>query len=387
MQPSLPALALLAVGVFGSGLALGIGVWQLLNGGRSLPNYLLILAWMAAGWWITMGGLVYAGLAEHFPGLFTSDIPLIYLIGPCFYVATHLRSGLLRWRRQLLLHALPFGLALLLILPGMAGGTELKRTILHVTYNVRLPEDLFRLSSARLSLHETYPYLLVLIKVLAKVSMIAYASLVVWRAPHLVRRPAGPRSVLALRAYASLGVAAAFVSMMSHFSGLAGAGIAVLVGTIALVGIQIIDGLFALSHSAENAATTLRRTERSVPGKSPRVAGLDPAKILARLQQLMEGEQLHCDEDLSLARLAAHLEIRPDQLSYVLNQYANQNFNTYVNGFRLAHAKELLLNSTDSIAQVAHAVGFNSQQVFSLVFRKQIGLTPGQYRERFGKER
>jgi AraC-like DNA-binding protein len=47
---------------------------------------------------------------------------------------------------------------------------------------------------------------------------------------------------------------------------------------------------------------------------------------------------------------------------------------------QLGRAKDLLLNSSLSIKQIAHSVRFNSVHQFSKTFRNQVGMTPGEYR-------
>lgn len=47
---------------------------------------------------------------------------------------------------------------------------------------------------------------------------------------------------------------------------------------------------------------------------------------------------------------------------------------------QLGRAKDLLLNSSLSIKQIAHSVKFNSVHQFSKTFRNKVGMTPGEYR-------
>ncbi|MBL8019903.1 MAG: helix-turn-helix transcriptional regulator [Leptospirales bacterium] len=381
MQYSPGSIILLCFGLFGSGLAIGVMVWQILRGERALHNLLMGIALISGCWWILMGGLVFSGLASQYPALFTSDIALIYFIGPSMYAAFHLRSGFWQAEWRHLLHGTPGFIALLIVLPAMFADSEFKRMVLDVTYSVKFPRDFIQLADISSWSARSYAYLLVLIKVGAKLSMMAYLVLIIRRAAHLVVRPAGPRTVFALRVYCGLGIVAAFVSLMSHFAGIVGAGLAVLVGTIAIVGVQVLDGIFSLFHKQEDIPLPAREAISERAGnKQARAVGLDVDSILERLQDLMEKELLYCDEDLSLAILASHLEIRADQLSYILNQHCNQNFYSYVNGYRVAEARKLLAGNA-SIAFISQSVGFNSQQVFTAVFRRFEGVSPGKFRE------
>ncbi|MBK6609092.1 MAG: hypothetical protein IPG24_27335 [Leptospiraceae bacterium] len=53
----------------------------------------------------------------------------------------------------------------------------------------------------------------------------------------------------------------------------------------------------------------------------------------------METEKLFCDEDISLNRLSEILNIRADQLSEIINNKFQKNFNQYINDFRIEEAK------------------------------------------------
>ena len=53
----------------------------------------------------------------------------------------------------------------------------------------------------------------------------------------------------------------------------------------------------------------------------------------------------------------------------------------YVNATRIEKAKMLLANRKDRIKEVAVLAGFNNPRYFSKVFRRSVGMTPGEFRE------
>ncbi len=55
----------------------------------------------------------------------------------------------------------------------------------------------------------------------------------------------------------------------------------------------------------------------------------------------------------------------------------------YVHTLRLEEAKQMLETGTDSIAAIAGEVGYEDAGFFGRLFRRQVGLTPAQYRKRF----
>lgn len=67
-----------------------------------------------------------------------------------------------------------------------------------------------------------------------------------------------------------------------------------------------------------------------------------------------------------------------------LRRLFSNSFNTspikYINGLRLERAKNMLLNSNYSIAEIAESSGFNDRYYFSRVFKNELGVTPTEYR-------
>jgi AraC-like DNA-binding protein len=54
----------------------------------------------------------------------------------------------------------------------------------------------------------------------------------------------------------------------------------------------------------------------------------------------------------------------------------------YVNRTRIANACRLLLCSDKNIREISEVVGFKSQYYFTRNFKKEIGLTPTEYKKR-----
>lgn len=56
----------------------------------------------------------------------------------------------------------------------------------------------------------------------------------------------------------------------------------------------------------------------------------------------------------------------------------------YVHALRLEEAKQQLEAGDDPVEVIAEAVGYDGVSFFSRLFRRKVGLTPAQYRRRFG---
>jgi AraC-like DNA-binding protein len=114
--------------------------------------------------------------------------------------------------------------------------------------------------------------------------------------------------------------------------------------------------------------------------------GVDTDKILSRLKDLMTNEKLFLEEELRLADLSAHLGLSVHQTSEILNQIMNTSFTDLLKHYRVEEAKRMLIeNKEKTILEIALDCGFQSKSVFNESFKKNISLTPVEYRKKHGK--
>lgn len=100
-----------------------------------------------------------------------------------------------------------------------------------------------------------------------------------------------------------------------------------------------------------------------------------------RLDSFMVQEQPYLDEDLSRARLAQMLEVSEKTLTAIIHDRKGMNFNNYLNHLRIKEARRLLSEIPNrSILNVTYACGFNSRSAFYEAFKRETGLSPGEYR-------
>ena len=103
------------------------------------------------------------------------------------------------------------------------------------------------------------------------------------------------------------------------------------------------------------------------------------AKYAAQLKQLLAQQPLYLDPSLSLRSLAEQLSLHPNKLSWLLNEYMGQNFNGYINSFRLEIFQKKALDPANShltLLGLAYESGFNSKTVFNTFFKKSRGMSP-----------
>ncbi len=101
-----------------------------------------------------------------------------------------------------------------------------------------------------------------------------------------------------------------------------------------------------------------------------------------RLSDLLAHIDQHLEVELNLENLAERTAWSRWQLQRVFQLAYDCSLMAYVKQRRLAKAAEALLATTETINEIAFAVGFESQAVFSRVFKSHFSLTPKQYRQR-----
>jgi len=143
-------------------------------------------------------------------------------------------------------------------------------------------------------------------------------------------------------------------------------------------------GYFGIRH--QNIFTEKDKNNRLVKTKPKgeyKKSGLKPEvaeDIHQRLEKLMQQEKPYTNPKLTLSELAGSLDVSPNHLSQIINQYAAMNFHDFVNQYRI---EEFIQKATTNknFSLFAHALdaGFNSKSSFNYVFKKQKGTTPSKY--------
>jgi two-component system response regulator YesN len=89
----------------------------------------------------------------------------------------------------------------------------------------------------------------------------------------------------------------------------------------------------------------------------------------------------HIKDDLSLVTLAEVVYLNPAYLSRLYKQVRGVNLSYFIDKQRISAAKELLLDTNKKILDIAKIVGYENAASFSRLFKKNVGITPQEYRE------
>lgn len=92
----------------------------------------------------------------------------------------------------------------------------------------------------------------------------------------------------------------------------------------------------------------------------------------------------HIYEPVSLCDVATAINVSASYLGRLFKSYENLTVGDYIRIRKMETAKESLVYSNKSIQEIANYFGFPSQSYFAKQFKTVTGMTPLEYRNRFG---
>lgn len=84
------------------------------------------------------------------------------------------------------------------------------------------------------------------------------------------------------------------------------------------------------------------------------------------------------DKKLTVNSVAEHCNLSPDYLSHLFKTEMGVNLSSYINHQKLELAQTLLWEGYDN-EKICYMLGFSSQSHFISSFKKEYGITPGEY--------
>ncbi|MDB5131017.1 MAG: macB 22 [Mucilaginibacter sp.] len=142
------------------------------------------------------------------------------------------------------------------------------------------------------------------------------------------------------------------------------------------------------------AVAAFSRPEAGVPGREPLFLKPSPSGLLRQkgtwLKKAVEFGLFYQDADLSLASLAEALELRPPELSRIINIALKKNFSDFINEYRIREVTRKMKDPAYdrlTLLGIAFDSGFNSKTTFNRTFREIIGKSPAEYKNELKKER
>ena len=167
--------------------------------------------------------------------------------------------------------------------------------------------------------------------------------------------------------------------------------------------VEFITGLAALGdgHGEEvqqrlNTALERFRLRFDLQSSAFEVAGVADEMLNVIFTEL-ESRQLYSGDDLkkvlnyidrnikrgvTLDMAAAYVGMSASYFSKFFKKYMGVNFITYVTDRKIEAAKDMLVNTDRPVVNIAYDLSYSETNYFSKTFKKKVGVTPTEYRER-----
>ncbi|MEH7114311.1 AraC family transcriptional regulator [Neobacillus niacini] len=105
-------------------------------------------------------------------------------------------------------------------------------------------------------------------------------------------------------------------------------------------------------------------------------------KYSTLIQRAIEHLQSSYDKQINKEELADLLSTHPSHLSRKFKEETKMTITSYQQMLRIKKAKHLLKTEELTIEEIAWMIGYDDPSYFARVFKKEIGSTPTQYRDR-----
>ncbi len=115
---------------------------------------------------------------------------------------------------------------------------------------------------------------------------------------------------------------------------------------------------------------------------SSSLKGMEEVKLFFQLKELLKSEKLFINPKLTLRDVSDRLGTNTKYLSQVVNHHSGQNFQQFINVYRVEEAKDKICSSQyDNLTLygIARLCGFKNKSTFYKVFKEITGLTPREF--------
>ncbi len=113
-----------------------------------------------------------------------------------------------------------------------------------------------------------------------------------------------------------------------------------------------------------------------------RVANVDIHNKTSKLMRIAKDYILnHINEPITTAALAKELGLNRTYLCKLFQDEVSMTVNNYITNIKINEAKYLLEVTQKTLSEISEYLGFSSQSYFQNVFKKEVNMTPSEYRK------
>lgn len=138
-----------------------------------------------------------------------------------------------------------------------------------------------------------------------------------------------------------------------------------------------IENYVIMTVSSNREAVAVLNEIRNIINKEYEINRYSP-----KTNFILQYIQKNYKNDISIEEIAGMLNISTVYASRMFKKEVGINFVEYLTTYRIEQSKILLDTTMMKILEVADRVGYRSSQYFSSLFKKYVGMSPYEYRER-----
>lgn len=374
MSFSISEMIIYFVGFMGFTLA----IISLLASRKSHPiKYSLSSLLLVTSLVIILGSLHFSGKTIHAIHLFRLDSPFHYLLGPAIYFYTYtILHPNFKYRTIHLLHLLPFLLNFIELLPFYLSSPENKVANYLVFLNkgsVIMPFH-YLMKTFLFSFYFIAQFFLLkkyrLVELIENKtnSYLFYWFIIYMSSQFILIAGVFLDLITGLKLFEDPYRFSMLMIAFFHFS--------VIIGLLLFP--ELLYGTFAVDTKVAEKYSRSKLTDT------------EKNQILNLLYDFIKREDKpFLNEKITLVEVSKLLNVGPHQISQVINEKTNNNFNDFINSYRIEESKKLLISASHSnltIDAIAQKAGFNSKSAFYRAFKKNAGITPKEFIEARAQE-
>lgn len=99
------------------------------------------------------------------------------------------------------------------------------------------------------------------------------------------------------------------------------------------------------------------------------------------VEQAIEYIRERYHKSITLDEVSRQVNVSPYYFSKLFKEETGENFIDYLTSMRMDKAKELLMKTDKSMKEICGQVGYQDPNYFSRAFKKNVGITPTEYKE------
>jgi len=360
---------------FGGAMSWTLSTGQLMLKDKTIFNYMFAALLFSVGVCQFYCGLIVSGSLGYNLHFAFIHLPFLCATGPTFYFCfKSVISTDYNFKRKDILHSISVIIVVIMIIPLVVSDDEIKRRVALSPPSL-MTGDLYR----------TY-YAIIITKIILDVLGYMFFFLkecsFLLDLEYISTKKVPPLLIVIMCMIYGIGILYFFSFLINNFSGNADYYYQPLLEILSFILFIIIFLIFYISNRNSNYFQLLRNQAEKNRYENSKIKNLNLNGILAQLMHLMEDKKIFINEEICLKMLARELNIEPYQLSQIINENFNKNFNYFINSYRIEEAKRLLIEEFDrTIFSISYAVGFNSPAPFYEWFQKLTGVSPSRFRK------